>query len=154
MPRADFAGSAKYRFMTGISASTANTQPLVTDELIEQRVSDLIGRASRRQLWLLFLDSDNVQLPLLIPTDDYPGRPTPDHANELANGIRHIAGAARAAQVILVWERYAGSDLTPLDRAWAQQLHNACSGIGVPIRAQLLSHKRGVRWLAPDDYLS
>jgi hypothetical protein len=144
---------AKYRPMTETSATTANSQPLDSDNLIEQRVSDLIGRASRRQLWLLFLDRNNVQLPLLIPTDDYPARPGPQHAAELAAGIRQVMESAGATQTILVWERYAGADLGPLDKAWAQQLHTECSRSGVRIRAQLLSYKRGVRWLTPDEYL-
>jgi hypothetical protein len=140
--------------MSRINASETHLYPLVTDELIEERVRDLVGRACRRQLWLLFLDANHVQVPLLMPTDDFPSRPDQHSVAELANGIRAIADAASAAQVILVWERYAGADLTALDRAWAQQLHRECSAIGVRIRAQLLSHKRGVRWLAPDDYLT
>jgi hypothetical protein len=139
--------------MTGIDASGTDLHPLTSDELIEQRVSDLIGRACRRQLWLLFLDDHDVQVPLLMPTDDYPARPEQSHVAELANGIREIMGAANATQLILVWERYAGMDLTAVDRAWAQQLHDECTRIGVRVRAQLLSHKRGVRWIAPDDYL-
>jgi hypothetical protein len=139
--------------MTRIDASETHLVPLTSDELIEQRVSDLIGRACRRQLWLLFLDDRDVQVPLLMPTDDYPARPERSHVAELANGIREIMNAANASQLILVWERYAGGDLTAADRAWAQQLQNECTRIGVRVRAQLLSHKRGVRWIAPDDYL-
>lgn len=139
--------------MTEISASTANQEPLVTDELIEQRVSALIGRASRRQLWLLFLDADDKQLPLVMPTDDFPGSARPEYAQALVRGVSQIMESAGAAQVIFVWERYAGADLTAIDRAWARQLHDECALRGVRVRAQLLSHKRGVRWIAPDDYL-
>ncbi|PWC06043.1 hypothetical protein [Mycetocola zhujimingii] len=139
--------------MTEISASTANQQPLDTDELIEQRVSALIGRASRRQLWLLFLDDDDIQLPMLVPIDDFPVQPRPADVHALATGVAAIMESAGAVRVILVWERYAGADLSQLDRAWARQLSAECAAAGVPVRAQLLSHKRGVRWIAPDDYL-
>ncbi|MCP2030973.1 hypothetical protein L1277_001064 [Okibacterium sp. HSC-33S16] len=140
--------------MTSIPASETHLYPLVTDDLIEQRVTDLIGRACRRQLWLLFLDENDVQLPLLMPTDDYPARPEPKKTAELADGIARVMAAAHATQLILVWERYAGADLTALDRAWAQQVHLECTRVGVRVRAQLLSHKRGVRWLSPDDFLA
>lgn len=140
--------------MTRIPASETHLHPLVTDELIEERVRDLVGRACRRQLWLLFLNDENVQLPLLMPTDDYPSRPAAENAAELANGIRSIMEGIGATQLVLVWERYAGPELSPLDRAWARELHRQCSELGVRVRAQLLSHKRGVRWLAPDDYLT
>ena len=135
-----------------INYSTARDHPLVTDELIEQRVSDLVGRACRRQLWLLFLDEDDVQLPILMPTDDFPVSPLPEYVRALSRGVSEIVEATDAAQVILVWERYAGAELTAVDRAWARQLHDECVDDGVRVRAQLLSHKRGVRWIAPEDY--
>ncbi len=138
--------------MTPISASAAKEQPLTTDDLIEERVSALIGRACRRQLWLLFLDAEDVQLPILMPTDDFPVSPLPEYARALARGVSEILEATDAAQVILVWERYAGAELTAGDRAWARQLHDECTESGVRVRAQLLSHKRGVRWIAPEDY--
>lgn len=139
--------------MTPISASAATHEPLVSDELIEQRVSDLIGRACRRQLWLLFLTADDVQVPLLMPTDDFPGSPRPEYVQALVHAIIEILETAGATQLIVVWERYAGADLTASDRAWARQVHDECAVRGVRVRAQLLSHKRGVRWIAPDDFL-
>lgn len=137
-----------------LNYSTAREHPLVTDELIEQRVADLVGRACRRQLWLLFLDEDDVQLPLVMPTDDFPNRPDPAYIAALGAAAKGVMETAGAAQLILVWERYSTSDLTPLDKAWARELGAGCSREGVVVRAQLLSYKRGVRWLAPDDYLA
>ncbi|RLP70228.1 hypothetical protein D9V29_10550 [Mycetocola manganoxydans] len=139
--------------MTNISAETAANVPLTSNDLIEQRVSDLIGRACRRQLWLLFLDHENIQLPLIMPMADYPESPGGGNARQLAAAIREIVDAAGAAQVIVVWERYASESLTEVDAAWARHLHHACTTEGISVRAQLLSHKRGVRWLAADDYL-
>jgi hypothetical protein len=37
------------------------------------------------------------------------------------------------------------------DPAWARALGAACRAEGVAVRAQLILHSRGVRWLAPDD---
>jgi hypothetical protein len=139
--------------MTDISAETAAHVPLVSDELIEQRVQALVGRACTRQVWMFFLDGKNVQLPLVIPMADYPESPGGGNAESFAASVRDIVEVARAAQVIFVWERYGSDMLTPTDCAWAQQLHNACATEGVVVRAQLLSHRRGVRWIAAEDYL-
>ena len=49
-------------------------------------------------------------------------------------------------------ERYAHPELTAADRDWAKCLHDALDEYGVPVRGVLLSHSRGVRWLAQDDY--
>lgn len=139
--------------MTEISAETAENEPLVTDELIEQRVRAIVGRACRRQVWMLFLDEDDVQVPLILPMADYPSSPGDGNAAVFASRVKEIVDVAGAAQVIFVWERYAGDRLTQSDCAWAQHLHEACRREGVVVRAQLLSHKRGVRWMAAEDYL-
>ena len=140
--------------MTEISAETAENEPLVTDELIERRVRAIVGRACRRQVWMLFLDEDDVQVPLILPMADYPASPGDGNAAIFAERVKDIVEVAGAEQVIFVWERYAGEQLSPVDIDWARHLHEACRAEGVPVRAQLLSHRRGVRWLAPDDYLS
>lgn len=139
--------------MTEISAETAENEPLVTDELIERRVRAIVGRACRRQVWMLFLDEHHVQVPLILPMADYPTSPGDGNAAVFAERVKEIIDVAGAAQVIFVWERYAGDRLTEADAAWAAQLHDACRAEGVAVRAQLLSHKRGVRWMAPEDYL-
>jgi hypothetical protein len=139
--------------MTDTSAETAKNVPLVTDELIEQRVQAIVGRACTRQVWMLFLDGKDFQIPLILPMADYPESPAGGNAETFADRVRDILEVARAAQVIFVWERYASDRLTPTDSAWAEQLHRACAAKGVSVRAQLLSHKRGVRWIAAEDYL-
>ena len=50
-------------------------QPLTTDALVQERVADLIGRAIQHQLWFLFVDDEQVQLPLIIPVGELPARP-------------------------------------------------------------------------------
>jgi len=46
--------------------------PLDTDADVLDRVDQLIGEDARRDrsLWLLFLDADAVQLPVVVPIDD------------------------------------------------------------------------------------
>jgi hypothetical protein len=126
--------------------------PLTTDALVEQRVTSLLGRAIRRQLWLLFLDEQDVQLPLLVPLDGLPMLP-PDRPDlTLQAMLRHFRESAGAHSFVFVLERYADATLTPADAAWARALHGACDDAGVPLRGILVSHKRGVRWVAQDDY--
>ena len=127
------------------------TQPLSSDALIEQRVAALVGRAARRQLWFLFLDHENVQLPLILPFDDPPLRPDATITN-LAQMIDSAAEAVNATSVIVVIERYADATFTDSDKEWARGIIAALEGRGVEVRSILLSHRRGVRWFAQDDY--
>lgn len=126
-------------------------QPLTTDALIEERVNSLIGKACRRQLWFLFLDSEQVQLPLMIPMDDIPSAPD-DSVDGLARLMGEAIDAADARSTVVVIERFAGDTLTPSDKAWARAIHDAFEREGIVVRGILLSHRRGVRWIAQDDY--
>ncbi|MHB1172637.1 MAG: hypothetical protein ACYCZY_09115 [Lacisediminihabitans sp.] len=143
--------------MTASSASSASSdddklRPLTTDALIEQRVASLIGRAVRRQLWVLFLNDELVQLPLIVPIDDLPVVPPAAGSTEFATALCGMAEVAEAASIVLVWERYGGAALTAQDKAWALSLHDAGGTVGLSIRAMLLSHRGGVRWIAQDDF--
>lgn len=133
------------------SYQDARAQPLVSQVLIEERVRALIGRASRRQLWFLFLDENQVQLPLLIPLDDYPSSPDAS-VHHLARAIGQAMETAGADSVVVVIERYAASALAPADVGWAKAIHDAFDLEGLRLRGLLLSHNRGVRWVAQDDY--
>jgi hypothetical protein len=126
-------------------------QPLTTDALVEQRVAALVGRACRRQLWFLFLDENEVQLPLIIPVADPPAHPD-GSARNLAAGIRMAMESVGAASVVVVIERFADQAVTAVDTAWARTIDDTFAEAGAPVRAFLISHRRGVRWLAADDY--
>lgn len=132
-----------------LSFDHAATRPLTTDALIQQRATELVGRAVRRQLWLFFLDENDVQLPLIVPIDDLPVSP-PD---EPMLGIADFADAAGASCIVAVLERYGDDALTSGDKAWARSLREGCGATSIRLRAILLSHRRGVRWVAQDDYL-
>ena len=137
--------------MTIPAYDETRTLPLTTDIDIQQRVSQLIGVAVRRQLWILFLDDGSVQLPMMVAIDDHPIRPDGTVA-DLAERVERTLIHERANSVIVVIERYASSDFTAADIAWAAAIHDEFDTQGVPLRAILLSHRRGVRWMAQDDY--
>lgn len=138
--------------MTPARYDEAKLLPLTTSALIEERVADLLGRAIKRQLWLLFLDESGVQLPLLVPLDGLPAVPPDPPDLTLRSMIRHFRETADAHSFIFVLERYADDALTPADIAWARALHRACDEAEVPLSGILVNHKRGVRWVAQDDY--
>lgn len=126
-------------------------QPLTTDALVQERVADLIGRAIQHQLWFLFLDQDQVQLPLVIPVGELPILPDL-FLDTVAARLHEAMEAEAASAVIVVIERYADATLTSADREWARAIHLSFVQAGVAVRAILLSHRRGVRWVAQDDY--
>lgn len=128
----------------------AALQPLDTDALVQGRVAELIGRACRRQLWFLFLDERGIQLPVIMPVADPPSTP-PDN-DRLRLMIGQLVESTDAAALIVVLERFGPEKLTESDRAWAAALHDSCAEAGVALRALLLSHREGVRWIAQDDY--
>ena len=125
--------------------------PLTTDQDIERRVADLIGRANSRQLWLLFLDEVDVQLPLLIPIEGLPPEPTDEQAGDVIARVRDLMGEIGASTVIVVLERYGPASLTAQDAAWVRSLRRGCEECGVTLRAQLLSHRTGVRWIGAEE---
>jgi hypothetical protein len=127
--------------------------PLRTDTLIEERVRETIGRALRRQMWLLFLDCDQIQLPLLIPIDKLPSRPDLTGTTQVVANIAELMVEIGASDLVVVWERVGPPTVSAQDADWARSIARACSAIGLPLRAMLLSHHRGVRWFAADDYV-
>jgi hypothetical protein len=138
--------------MEPITAAEAAHQPLISDGDVQKRVESLIGRACRRQLWMLFTDDTDIQTSDVIAIDDYPTSPDDGNAELLAARISDWMSRTDAANAIFVWERRVGERFTPADRAWAKALAGACRACAVSVRAQLISHRTGVRWFAPDDY--
>lgn len=136
-----------------ISAEEAAATPLTSDEQVENRVRALVGRAVKRQWWMLFLRDDDVQLPFIMPIEDYPLVPDAVTTEGSSDFVKSLMAEIGASQVIFVWERPVGAGVTAPDRAWANMIADGCRSRNITVRAQLISHRDGVRWLAPDDYL-
>jgi hypothetical protein len=134
--------------------ATARELPLTTDALVEKRVAALVGRAQRRQIWLMFLDDQFVQLPLLLPIADIPVAPGggDDGAESWASVISDTCRAAGAAAVLVVLERYGSEVLTEADSGWAREISRGCESAGITLHAVVLSHRRGVTLVAPEEY--
>jgi hypothetical protein len=113
------------------------------------RVRDLVGNAIvDRRLWLMFVDGDGWQSPVVMPIDDLPLAPEP----ALMQGLEHVLGGLRdqlatdrAGSVMLTLERRGPDDVLAADVAWAVALRSACRGAGVDVRGMFLSTPDGVR---------
>jgi hypothetical protein len=138
--------------MTMITAAEAASQPLTDHDSVLTRVRSLIGRAEHRCLWFLFLSSDGIQLPIVLPVDDYPPEPGAE-APVVADVVGDLMRARQAASVIVVWERVLGAEATSGDRAWASALAIAFARADISLRGQLVCHRGGVRWFPADEYL-
>lgn len=127
--------------------------PLLTDSDVESRVALLLGAAIQRRFWLLFLDDEARQRPTLVPVDGIPPDPAPDDGHRLAPMFDWLAEAEGAHAVVIVHERPGGAALDGADSEWVRCLRAASREAGVPVRASILLHDAGTRWLAPDDWI-
>jgi hypothetical protein len=129
------------------------SQPLLSDDDIGGRVAALVGRAQQRAIWLLFLDSAHVQLPVVLPFGDPPLTPDDSDCGAWAGLMASVAEGTGARSVIVVVERYGSPNFGAPDRAWARFIANGCGEAALPLRAVVLSHRRGVRTVPPDEYV-
>lgn len=124
--------------------------PLTTDESVLERAHLLLAHAIRRQVWLMFLDEDDCQLPVLIPSY-VPRRPTRHHRSNFPQLLGVLFEDADADAMVIAYERRGDDGLTDADRQWLTLIRDACARAAIPLRGPLLVHDGGVRWIAPED---
>ncbi|WP_300019008.1 hypothetical protein [Pseudonocardia sp.] len=125
---------------------------LLTDADVLDRVRALVGRAcTDRQLWIMFVDGDGRQAPVVMPIADLPRHPEPGGLAGLAGvlgGLRdELATDLGPGSVILTLERLGPDRTLPQDRDWAQALTDACIAAAVELRGIFLSTRGGARRL-------
>jgi len=123
------AGPGKLSGMTELSPATA--PPLRTDDDVARRVSALIGCATGSdKLWLLFVDGDDRQAPVVVPVEELPGPPDGEVVAGLGDVLEgflpELATATGAGSVVFVRERPGPDFVLPADRAWAEALTTMC----------------------------
>jgi hypothetical protein len=134
--------------MTGISPETA--PPLRTDDDVAHRVAALVGPAARDDtLWLLFVDGDDRQAPVVMPIEELSGPPDDEMVTALGDVLEgflpDLATAAGAGSVVFVRERLGPDRVLPADRAWAEALEMMCRKRVIRLRGVHLSTRRGTQ---------
>jgi hypothetical protein len=127
----------------------ANAPLLLTDADVLQRVEQLVGRATvARQLWVMFVDGDGKQAPVIMPISDLPLRPESrvidNLAAVLAGMCDDLTTEVGSGTVILTLERIGRDAVLPVDRQWAAALQEACDRAGAALRGMYLSTSGGV----------
>ena len=138
--------------MTPQPYETARDAALTTDELVLTRVADLIQHSIRRQIWLMFLDEEKRQLPLLMPSY-VPRRPEAGALGPFGEFLAGLFDEVDAASMVIIYERVGSDTLSDPDREWFRLIKAACLAERIPLHGPLLAHDGGVRWIAPEDYL-
>lgn len=137
--------------MTVPSFDSIGHIPLVTDVDVVDRLGGMLDCAIRRQVWLMFLDEEDRQLPMIMPSY-VPARPRKGDQVRLGAFIRGLVDEMEADAVVVTYERRAGPMLAEADRVWLRCLRDACLASGVRFRGPYLCHLGGVMQVAPDDY--
>ena len=126
--------------------------PLLTDDDVTRRVATLVGPAAKdRTLWLLFVDGDDRQAPVVMPVEDMPGLPddvVPALGEVLAGFLPELATDAGPGSVVFVRERLGPDEVIPADRAWAETLTAMCRRFAIPSRGIHLSTPGRVQRMA------
>ena len=126
--------------------SPTSLPPLLTDDDVLERVESLLGPALRdRCLWLLLVDGDRRQTPVLMPIEDVPPRPDPTMVDGLVHVLGQVAGA-------LVTSAGPGSAVFVLERtgpgsgevAWREALASVCESVGLGLLGVFTSTHDGV----------
>lgn len=133
------------------SYEETHEHPLITDDDVLARVTLLVRNALRRQLWLMFLDGDDRQLPVLMPTD-VPANPGTADASNLARFIHGVNDDLGATSIVVSLERRGSDEISEDDRAWFRLVRDACALAELKLRGPVLVHTRGARWVAVEDY--
>jgi hypothetical protein len=77
------------------------------------------GGFSMRSLWLVFLDHDNLMLPVIVPIDDLPSEPD----RELIESVSTVVDGLdddRLRSVAILLTRPGSGVMTAQDRRWAK----------------------------------
>ena len=135
--------------MSRVTLSPELAAPLLTDAHVHERVDSLIGPAVQdRCLWLVLVDGDRKQAPVIMPIEDSPPQPDPEMVDGLqtvlAGLVEELATAAGPGSCVFVWERL-GARLRDGDELWADALAGAARGAGLPCLGVFISTPVGIR---------
>lgn len=113
----------------------ADSPPITDVDGLRQRWRSLMGTGGfgRRSLWLIFLDADGVQLPIIMPIDDVPARPDRTLLDNLGEILRQVRAADRhVAGVAMLLSRPGDDSATAADWTWVRELDRVLASAGMP----------------------
>ena len=131
--------------------SDLSRETLESDHDLTERVRSLLTGALRRQIWLMFLDHEARQLPVIMPSD-VPRRPRDGEAVGFGRFLGSVVDELEATTAVITFERRGSDTYDESDREWFRLIRDACSSSGIALRGPLLCHTEGVRWVSPEDY--
>jgi hypothetical protein len=117
--------------------------PILDDDALLDRATTLIRHGIVRRMWLLLLDEERRQLPLLPQIEGAPVSPDAETGATLSALLTGVAEFA--AHVAVVLERPGPSRAAPDDLAWTDAIVRAAARTPrVQLLGVLLAHDRGV----------
>jgi hypothetical protein len=127
---------------------------LVTDADILRTAELMVGRATRREPALRFIALDDRcrASPRLLSLLGYP-RMDERQTEGIAAWVDDCADVVEIDALIAVWQRRGSGELAEAELAWMRGIGHALRARDYAVRAWLLSHSRGLRWVAMDDLL-
>ena len=141
-------------FAAGDAPDLDLTAPLSTDQDVLRCVDRLVDQRSRRNrsLWLLFVSSDGVPLPVVVPIDGVPERPDPQFVGNMCFVIADVlAHHAPGGTAVVVLTRPGSETVDDTDRYWFRTIHGGARERGASIRMLALATQTTVRQLTVDD---
>lgn len=130
---------------------TAATAPIRTDDEVEARFAELVGRAIVRRIWFGLIGPECVQLPVLLPISDLPESFDDEEMVRFGEGLAGIASGCGAQTVVIVAERPGPVALDAEDKRLLRGVRAGCLANNTDVRAVLLSHDHGVRLVSVDE---
>ncbi|GAA4926813.1 hypothetical protein EV188_10844 [Actinomycetospora succinea] len=133
-----------------MTVTPENAPLLLTDDDVHDRVAAIVGPAARDGcVWLMLVDGDRRQTPVVIPIGDSPRHPETHLVAGLRDMLAHLAGQlatdAGPGACLFALERFGPRETGPADEEWARALHGAASGAGLGTVGVFLSTPDGVR---------
>ncbi|MCU1529486.1 MAG: hypothetical protein JWP75_3249 [Frondihabitans sp.] len=125
-------------------ATLDSHEPLVSRSALDSRARQLVPCAVQRQLWLILLDDDQVQLPVMIPIGDLPLRcrsADGEGLQELLSGLDKEFGVG---SFVFIMERPGSAAVDETDRRWLRYLLHSCDDEPTSVRGVYLCHDEGL----------
>ncbi|MDY0945074.1 hypothetical protein SOM11_03655 [Frigoribacterium sp. CFBP9039] len=119
-------------------------RPVPDEAALAARASELLPVAIRRQLWTLFFDADDVQLPMMVPFEGISEWPSPRAVDDWGVALEAVVAEFHVAWLAFVVERPGASTASESDLAWRDALLALGATGGLVVRSVLGCSDDGV----------